>query len=496
MAKSLKTGKSLTKPAKTSTNIQNSAKAASGMSIMSQLIDRLGLAKRLGLAFDGHRDYYKVFGYKKVLRIEDFVGKYQRQDIAKRIVDAPPKATWSKPPVITIEGDLKEAAFLTAWQALTQEFNVWSNFFKADKLAGLGNFSVMLMGFDDNSDLSKPLSKKANLLYLASYGQMLVQITQLDNDTTSPRFGMPVQYKITPRKEVPGALPSGPVMPTNVPQLTVHWTRILHVAEDALDNGIVGTPRLEAVYNRLDDLEKVVGGTGEVYWLNANRGMQVDIDKDMDLGEEDEAALSDEIDEYQHQLRRVIRTRGVKINNLGADASDPMNPFKVILSMISAATSIPQMVLMGAEQGHLASDQDRANWADRIKERRATFIEPYMIMPFIQTMINCGLLPKVDLAKLEFDWTNTYQLTPLEEAQTYAQKARAAQNLSKQFDNMPIMLKSEARQIIGLSKELPAGITEFTPAQDETAQSNTGDPTAVGADAVPTGSNSNDNAGG
>lgn len=433
-----------------------------GMKIFSMLIDRMALATRLGKSFGGKRDTYEVFGYNKKPLLEDYILRYYRQDIARRIVDAAPKATWAAPPTIEFPTNKgMQKTFVPKWEAFTRQHNIWASFSKADRLAGLGNFSVLLMGFDDGADMTKAVTKGSKLIYLTAFLQLSVTIIGIESDTSHERFGMPTMYRIRakdPYQNIITAIGST----LNIPQVDVHWTRILHVAEDAFDNGIVGTPRLQAVYNRLDDLEKVVGGSAETFWLTANRGMQVDVDKEAEMDDEDQKALSDEIDEYQHQLRRVIRTRGVKVTTLGSDIPDPISTFKTLIAMIASSTGIPQMVLIGAEQGHLASDQDRANWADRIKERRNIFIEPLVLKPFIQRLIDNEELPQADLSLMSFSWQDTYQLTPLEEAQTYAQRARAAVNLSAQFGNKPIMTKSEARGIIGLPIELPNEIPEVT----------------------------------
>ena len=432
------------------------------LGIMTQLLDRFRLLSRLGMTFNGARDLYAVFGYRRLLIMEDFIYKYARQDIAKRIVDAPAKATWSNPPKINFDGATGEKKFLKIWTDLTRKHKLWATIGKADRLAGLANFSLLLLGFSDNNDLSKAVTPDPNnkLLYIQAYSQLYAHIIAVDTDTSSERFGMPVMYRIRARDPLFGVLTTTAQTGFNIMQLDVHWTRVIHIAEDTTDNGIVGTPRLQAVFNRLDDLEKVVGGSSETFWLTANRGMQVDIDKEAELSPDDANALSDEIDEYQHQLRRVIRTRGVKINNLGSDVPDPANSFKVLISTIAASTGIPQQILMGAEQGHLASDQDRANWADRIKERREAFAEPTVVIPLIQRLQYAMILPEIDLNGIVFEWPDTFQMTPLENAQMMAQKARAAANLSKQFNGQPLLSMSEARTVLGFSAELPPTVTE------------------------------------
>ena len=51
----------------------------------------------------------------------------------------------------------------------------------------------------------------------------------------------------------------------------VHASRVLHVAEDCLDDDVYGIPRLKPVFDRLDDLLKVVGGSAEFFLRGASR---------------------------------------------------------------------------------------------------------------------------------------------------------------------------------------------------------------------------------
>ena len=139
--------------------------------------------------------------------------------------------------------------------------------------------------------------------------------------------------------------------------------------------------------------------------------MHIDVDKEMSMDPADEAALSDEIEEYQHQLRRFIRTRGVKINNLGSDVGDPTGVFGMQMSLLSGATQIPQRILLGSEAGQLASEQDRANWAERIDERQLSFAGPKVLKPLVILLQSAGVLPEDPT--LEWDWPGAFKLSPL-----------------------------------------------------------------------------------
>ena len=418
----------------------------------SVLMERLAFASQAGLQFGGKRDLYTVFGYKKSLVFADYVAKYLRQDIAKRIVNAPASATWRTPPIVT-----GPVGFDEKWNSVISKQKVWKQLERADKLAGLGNYSTILLGISDDTAMDRPIIKKLDneLLYMQPYAQPNAEILEIDADVNSPRFGLPLMYRIStqdPLTVIGGLNTTGGLAKTiRSTQFPVHYSRIIHVAEDALENNFLGTPRLEAVFNLLDDLLKVSGGTSEAFWLTVNRGMQANIDKDAELSPEDASALADELEEYQHQLRRWIRTRGVEIKNLGSEVPNPKETFDMIISMISGTTGIPRRILTGSEAGQLASDQDRANWADRINERRVNFVEPNMLTPTIMALSEAGVLPELTENDLTYKWPPNFQMTPLEQAQTMAQKARASINLAKSFSEPNAFISViEARRFLDL----------------------------------------------
>lgn len=409
---------------------------------------RFSLSSLLGVMFGGKRKLYEVFGYATNITYREAVARYRRQDIAARIIEAPANALWSNPPKITSNND----EWNTIWRGLEINHKLWKTVSRADKMAGMGEFSLLVVGLQKGQALKTPLTRQEGnkVIFLQPYGSHVTTIESLIIDQKNPRYLLPESYTIKP------SLDSATVTINGTPRtFQVHASRVLHLAENHLTDEVFGNPRIERIWNLLDDLLKVAGGTAETFWLTANRGMQIDIDKEMELTDEDAADLSDEIEEYQHQQRKFIRTRGVKINVLGSDIPRPQEVFNMLMSMISGATGIPKRILIGSEAGQLASEQDRNNWAERIEERRADFGEPEVIWPLIRLFTNAGVLPIGDNLEISVKWPDALRLTPTERAMTSVNRARAAINLAKSLESPSKLLKrEEARQILELDTEL------------------------------------------
>jgi len=390
---------------------------------LSTLIDRMRLGRGLGETFDGNRNFYTVFGYAPTLTPQMMYQKYRRQDMAKTIVNAPADALWTHPPVVKADN-----TFNKAWAELQGRFDVWDVLNRADKMTGFGRFSLINIGTKSGEGVDR-------LLYMQPYSELGVTVTEFDEKPSSERFAMPTKYNIKPMDT--GRDTTNIKSTLALKEFDLSWKNAVHIADGIIEDNIYGAPRLECVYNLLDDLMKVGGGAAETYWLTANRGMQLDVDKDMDLQEEDATALADEVDEYYHNLRRVMRTRGVEIKELGSKVADPSSAFNTVISLISAAARIPQRILIGSEAGQLASEQDRANWAERVVERRKNFAEPHALTPTIAKLVQLKVLPEPK--GLQYIWPEAFILAPLEAAQTSAQKARSATNLAKTIQTMTML---------------------------------------------------------
>lgn len=397
------------------------------MGTLSDIMTRLRIAWAAGMQANGARNLYSTYGWKPALSHADFIAKYNRQDITQRIIKAPVNALWSDPPKVTSS----DKAFASAWQDLLATVPVFHELQRVDTLAGLGRYAILVIGLNDGRELNVPVTRGLGrkVTYLQPYAEGSVEIREYERDSKNPRFGLPTVYRVTPGAFELSTNLNASGASNAIQSFEVHHSRVLHVAEGALESNVFGHSRLEAVYNVLDDILKLTGGSAEMFWLSANRGLHIDVDKDVEMKAEDADNLSEEIDEYENELRRVIRTRGVKITSLGSEVADPRGVFDVQMSLLAAATGIPKRVLMGSEAGQLASQQDRANWATRVEERITSHGQPTILIPFIRSLIDAGVLPPPN--NLSIEWPDAFKMNPLERAQTSAQMARSAANLAK-----------------------------------------------------------------
>lgn len=351
------------------------------LEIMTALTMRSAISSRLGKSFSGDRDLYTALGYTIEPVFSDYKARYDRQDIARAIIDAPVRACWREVPELT-ESQEDETDFETQWIDLVDRRSIYHYLSRCDRLSSIGQYAVLLLGFDDGAELTEPVVSAKDLLYLMPYMQDAASIDEYEKDSKSERYGQVNQYSINM------SIGSSETSMTK----KVHWSRVIHVSEDNLSSDVFGTPRLQSVLNRLQDIEMISGGSSEMFWRGGFPGFGLKVDSDARIGKQDLPALEDEMEKYIHGLKRYIRLEGISIQELKPQIADPSAHINILIDLIAAAVRIPKRILLGSERGELASSQDEKNWAQRIDERRREHCESKILRPLIDRLTKFGVL--------------------------------------------------------------------------------------------------------
>lgn len=403
----------------------------------SILLNRVNFANQAGLTFDGARDTFKALGYKKLLLPADYRSRYLRNGVAASIVEALPKATWRGGAELIEDPDKEELTiFEKAWFEFNRRLNVWRSFMQADTLCGIGRYAIILIGAP--GDVGTPLPARVankDIQYLMPFYEGDAIVSKYEIDTKNSRFGMPTEYVLR-RQMQPNTMIQAPTVGVGRP---VHYSRVIHIADNMLDDRVYGTPRLERVWNLLDDLEKITGGGAEAFWKRADAGMHFKLDPMLKTKPEDLTKMKEEVDDYTHRLKRNLTTRGVDIDTMNSSVADFKQPTDALMGLISAATRIPQRILSGSERGELASTQDRANWEERVMDRRSEFAAPMVVRVFVDRMIELGVLPTP--SDYDVQWPEVANMTLSERAET-----------AKKWDAVDSLSINEKRTVMGFKK--------------------------------------------
>lgn len=361
------------------------------------------------------RDINDECQYPDVISLEQYREMFEREGLGTRVVNVYPDECWSVEPEIMDTPTPDKSTFEQAWEDLVTRWNLYHYFNRLDTLSGVGHYGLMLYGLSDGKPLSEPVagvdpktgefrssSGELKLLYLRVFPQYAVSIQKWEDNKRSPRYGQPLMYsiKMTDFRN----LASGVVVPTTMLEQEVHWSRVIHVADNCHANEVFGTPRQQCVFNRLLDLRKLLGGSAEMFWKGAFPGMSFETNPDIGDAVLDTESLKEEFQAYMEGLQRYLAVVGVSVKSLAPQVASPKDHVLEQLHAICAAIGVPLRIFMGSEAAQLASGQDKMTWNRRVMRRQNLFCTPVIIRQFIDRMRVLGVLPEPEQGKYQVTW--------------------------------------------------------------------------------------------
>lgn len=402
----------------------------------------------------GFRDIDAECGYPASVASIDAVSyreMYDKFGIASRVVDIIPVETWgTNPQVYESEDEETTTPFEQGWKDLQATLNhtsyyneeqshpVWEYLARIDRMSGIGRFGVLLLGIHDgeNKDLSEPLQgfeegvpespaiTGAGLLFIRAFDESLVQISRYDADIFSARYGQPTHYRITLID--PSQVSTGIADGTNAGvTVEVHWSRVIHVADNLMSSEVYGVPRMQTVYPHLLDLRKLYGGSAEMFWQGAFFGLSFETHPSLgNTVKVDSEKMKQQIEQYTSGLQRYLATTGMTAKPLAPSVADPTSHIERTIEAICIKLGVPKRLFTGSERGELASTQDRDTWEERLADRRRQYCSPRIIRPFVDRLILAGVLPEPEEG-YRVRWAEKAEVSPSEKATLAASRMQA-----------------------------------------------------------------------
>lgn len=411
--------------------------------VANVMMTRTNLLEKL---LDPRRDIETECGWPdpKSVTPQLYADLYDSHPIANRVVNIFPKECWKTyPEVYEDEDNEVETEFEKAWKELCQDMKddsaykndkynpIWEVLSRADVMSGIGHFGLVLLGFNDGRDFRYPLpgfedpeepntkaegdssedyklpgagtddqyydygnygtelpeGEKLKLLYAKVFDESLIDISVWENRRSSKRYGLPVMYRVTLTDLDEQATGIGQPNST----VDVHWSRVLHIADNVQGNESIGVPRMRPVLRPLADLKKVYGGSAEGYWQVCLPGVVLESEPGTEI---DVEATKQHAQNYIHRLQRWLSLSGMTAKTLQGTASDPTSQIEAQIDAICIQIGVPKRIFVGSERGELASTQDKDSWEERLEERRSMYVIPKIIAPLIDRLIKIGVLPK------------------------------------------------------------------------------------------------------
>lgn len=359
----------------------------------------------------------RACGYPYDISIEDYVRAFKRNSIARRCVKLWPDECWKQAPeVYEDENPETKTAFEMRWDEINDEVNVLDYLHRIDVQSGIGEFGVLLMGFDGNDTLDVEVTSASKLLYLKALNRSVVKIKSRVKDVNSPRYGLPEMYSVD-FENVEGSDDN-----VHGKTIDVHASRVLHVADNRMSSEVYGSPRLEVLFNRLIDLDKLLGGSAEMFWKGGFFGIALKpiegaaFPDDMD-------DIKDEMHKFFTGLQRYLAIDGVDPVSMSPQVADPSSHFDLQVKALCIGLDVPYRTFMGTEKSELTSTEEKRTWNDRVAARCSNYLTPYLVRPFVKRLIDVGVLPQPK--NLIIDWPDLNAPSDKEKAEVAARRTDA-----------------------------------------------------------------------
>lgn len=462
--------------------------------IVNRLMTRAGLLRELQDAAGNNRDINAACGYPTHIGRGDYQEMYDRGGMSGRVVDLWPDESWQIYPEVYDDDDEEaETEFEKAWADLCDKRMIGHYLHRIDTLSGIGQYGILLLGLDDGANLRDPVKGieaagpragepsaapgKAQLMYLRAYPQNLVDVASFDADRTSPRYGLPVLYNVTLNDPTAAVGNTGGAGYSTTLE-TVHWTRVIHVCDNRQSSEVFGTPRMQPVWDNLLNLRRIYGGSAEMLWQGGFPGLSIEMDPrvleangGVMFGPEEKAVFEAQIQRYTAGLNRYLLMQGFSVKSLTPNVADPTAHVDINLQAIAMRLGIPLRMLMGSEEAKLASTEDKDTWKGRVRHRQQKYLEPMVLLPFVQRLIALGCLPKPLDDKPKVSWPDVAAPSDADKAKTALTKTQAiaayvssnAESFMPPLEYFTIvwgMPQAEAKQLVEAASQHVVASTE------------------------------------
>ena len=422
------------------------------------------LRQRLASVIDPeNRDLNEDCGWpgQGMITVQMYREMYDREGIGARVVQVYPEESWAMDPIIynkETEGS-EPTPFEVVWGELSTALNIPHYLQRIDELSGIGSYGVLLLGFDDGGELSQPVdgyseeegenTPEHRLLYLRPFDESLVAIASFETDEKSPRYGQPTSYRI--KFSDPNQAPMGSMQSNVTADKVVHWHRVLHVVDNRTSSEVFGKPRMMAVYNRLCDIRKVLGGSAEMFWKGGFPGYSFETIPELGEVEINHESVKEQVSAYQNKLQRYFTLEGLTVKPLSPQVASPEYHIKQQLHAITITLGVPMRVFLGSEESKLSSNQDALTWNKRLARRQNKYLTPMLIRPFVDRLINVGVLPRT---AYKVAWPDLNTSTDQDRADTAAKRATALATYVGGGCDQVVPPREFMMHFLGMDKEL------------------------------------------
>ncbi len=291
---------------------------------------------------------------------------------------------------------------------LLYEHMLKSELIKAYQLARLYGYSLLLLGYDDNLDLSLPPDSSAKIKFVFAISQRWIEKIEYDANENGEIY-LPLKIKSY-------KLNSG-----NAVNKQVHQKRVIHIENPGIGSYKTGTSAILPCYDDLLVLKHVTWGAGQTMWRSGNQ--LVVVVAPPRASADQIQAIDDALTDLNAQSAFTLPF-GSTVNAYTPSGLNPEPYAKIPLNNIAAATRIPISILIGAQAGALsASLTDQRDYANTLAGIQSNVLTPILNQLFKKFQYT-GQLP---MTNFKVDWKSTLTMSLAEQTMVEYRQALTAE---------------------------------------------------------------------
>ena len=280
--------------------------------------------------------------------------------------------------------------------------------------------ALMLYSYTGQGEWEEPLIPGGKLMQMTPYPWTQIDVSVVDTDEESPRFGLPEFYRIS-RGAVAGSTATLPTGTTANDQLVVHWTKAYADAPRLDEHPYLGYPAIDVLFDDLIGGRNARWGMYQGYYRN---GQGFPVVKTMGTQKENEAWVTNGgLDNFLNSRGYIVMNKEEDFVFAGsADAiQSPATFFDVYFTFVSAATGVAKDTIAGVSAGRVTGGESNER-----KYFKAISLQQHKKEPFLRDLLD----RLIETGQIEFsgeyviDWVDPFEVNPQDAASIEFMEAR------------------------------------------------------------------------
>lgn len=273
--------------------------------------------------------------------------------------------------------------------------------------------------FTSEKDGKLPKLNGEKLLLITPYPSTALNVSEIDNDETSIRYGLPTFYLVNQGSTSDSvSTPSG-TQRTGV--IRVHWTRVIHDAPRLDEHSYLGTPAIDAIFDDLIGGRNARWGAYESYYRH---GTGFPVVKTKATAEQNAQWVTNGgLSDYLHVRGYFVCHVDEDFKFVGAQDSvlNPNTYFDMYFTFIAAATGVAKDTLQGVSAGRVTGSEVNERQYYKSISLHQSQKEP-LLRELINRLIQTG---QVEFSgDYEIEWVDPFEVNPQDKAAIEFMKAR------------------------------------------------------------------------